>query len=130
VARILIVDDDPVVSLTLSRMLQWAGHTAWLADSARAGLDRVAREAPDAILLDMRMPGMGGLEFLRELRTSPAHAALPVGIVTGDYFMDEQVLAELERLGATVRYKPIWVEDLTALLGLLLGERPSTAANH
>jgi CheY-like chemotaxis protein len=130
VARILIVDDDPVVSLTLSRMLQWAGHTVWLADSARMGLDRVAREAPDAIILDMRMPGMSGLDFLRELRNSPAHASLPVGIVTGDYFMDEQVLAELARLGATVRYKPIWVEDLTALLGILLGERPSTAANH
>jgi len=129
VARILIVDDDPTVSLTLSRMLEWAGHEAWRAESGREGLERVAREAPDAIILDMRMPGMGGLEFLRTLRTSPDHHDLPVGIVTGDYFMDEQVLAELARLGATVRYKPVWVEDLSALLDVLLGGRPAAAAD-
>ncbi len=127
-ARILIVDDDPVVSLTLSRMLEWTGHEAVLAESARSGLERVAEGAPDAIILDMRMPGMNGLDFLRELRASPAHGALPVGIVTGDYFMNEHVLAELAALGATVRYKPIWVEDLSALLEVLLGGRPSSAA--
>jgi len=129
VARILIVDDDPTVSLTLSRMLQWAGHEPSLAGSAQEGLDHIGREAPDAIILDMRMPGMSGLDFLRTLRSSPPHRDLPVGIVTGDYFMDEQVLAELSRLGATVRYKPIWVEDLSALLDTLLGGRPATAAD-
>jgi len=129
VARILIVDDDPIVSLTLARMLEWSGHEATLADSGQAGLERVQSDVPDAIILDMRMPGMSGLDFLRELRASPVHGHLPVGIVTGDYFMDEQVLAELSRLGAAVRYKPIWVEDLSALLSVLLGERPSTAAN-
>jgi len=127
VARILIVDDDPVVSLTLSRMLEWAGHVVARAESARAGLDHIEREPPDAVLLDMRMPGMGGLEFLRELRASPTSARLPVGIVTGDYFMDEKVLSELAALGAAVRYKPVWVDDLSALLSVLLGERPSAA---
>lgn len=128
-ARILIVDDDPVVSLTLSRMLEWAGHEAWLADSARLGLDRIVRDRPDAVILDMRMPDLGGLEFLRQLRNHPDQAHVPVGIVTGDYFMNEQVLAELSALGAAVRYKPIWVEDLTALLDVLLGGRRSTAAD-
>jgi CheY-like chemotaxis protein len=128
VAKILIVDDDPIVSLTLSRMLEWTGHEACLAESARSGLDQIALDQPDAIILDMRMPGMSGLDFLRELRASPTNSHLPVGIVTGDYFMNEQVLAELAALGATVRYKPVWVEDLSALLDALLGGRPSPAA--
>lgn len=129
-ASILIVDDDPTVSLTLSRMLTWTGHEAHVAESAREGFEHLSHSTPDAIILDMRMPGMGGLEFLRQLRASPGYACLPVGIVTGDYFMDEEVLAELARLGATVRYKPIWVEDLTALLDILLGGRPREAAKN
>ena len=129
-ARILIVDDDPIVSLTLSRMLQWNGHEVVLAESGRAGLERLESDRPDAVILDMRMPGMSGLEFLRRIRAAAAHRDLPVGIVTGDYFMDEQVLNEISALGAEVRYKPVWVEDLSALLAVLLGERPNPAGGQ
>ena len=45
---------------------------------------------------------------------------MPVGIVTGDYFMKDDVLAELASLGATVRYKPVWMNDLQALTRDLL----------
>jgi CheY-like chemotaxis protein len=125
VAHVLIVDDDPVVSLTLARMLEWAGHQVARAESASAGLDQAAAAPPQAILLDMRMPEMGGAEFLRELRRRPSLSATPVGIVTGDYFMGEDVLAELAQLGAVVRYKPVWMEDLAALMSILLGEAPA-----
>ena len=128
-ARILIVDDEPVVVMTLSRMLRYAGHDVWVADSALAGLARVEEDRPDALILDMRMPDLGGLEFMRLLRGRPGLAGIPVGIVTGDYFMNEQVLAELSALGATVRYKPILVEDLMSLVDVLLGGRPPAAAN-
>ena len=129
-ARILIVDDDPIVSLTLSRMLGWAGHEVTLASSGASGLDAVETARPDAVLLDMRMPGMSGLEFLRILRGAPAHRDLPVGIVTGDYFMDEQVLAELSSLGAEVRYKPVWVDDLARLMAILLREHTADSGGH
>jgi CheY-like chemotaxis protein len=127
VAHVLIVDDDPVVSLTLARMLEWAGHDVARADSPHAGLDHAASAPPAAILLDMRMPGMSGAEFLRELRRRPALSTTPVGIVTGDYFMDEQILIELAGLGAVVRYKPMWMDDLVELMATLLGNRPAVA---
>ena len=68
----------------------------------------------------MRMPVMDGLEFLRRMRQDDQLKALPVGIVTGDYFLNEQVLAEIAELGATVRYKPVALEDLHSLVALLL----------
>ena len=58
---------------------------------------------------------MGGLDFVRRLRSDPRLGRLPVGIVTGDYFLDEQVVDELTALGATIRYKPVWMDDLAAL---------------
>ena len=57
---------------------------------------------------------------LRELRSHGRLRETPVAIVTGDYFLNEPVLSELRTLGATVRYKPLWMEDLSALARSLL----------
>ena len=80
---------------------------------------------PDALILDMKMPEMGGLEFLRRLRAVSALEFLPVGVITGDYFLGDSVLQELATLGATVRYKPIRIEDLASLTEHILGSAPA-----
>jgi len=120
VARILIVDDDEAVTGTYVRMLQAAGHEATTAPDADKGFDQLRASHPDALLVDMRMPGISGLEFLRQLRADPEHAELPVGIVTGDYFVRQEILAEIAMLGAVVRYKPIWFDDMSSLVQGLL----------
>ena len=119
-ARLLLIDDDPAVSLTLSRMLEFRGHEVTRIESAEAGLSLALGAPPDAIILDMKMPQMGGLEFLRRLRDAPGLDRLPVGVITGDYFLGETVLQELAQLGASVRYKPIRMGDLAALTDQLL----------
>ena len=119
-ARLLLIDDDPAVSLTLSRMLEFRGHEVTRIESAEAGLSLAVGTPPDAIILDMKMPQMGGLEFLRRLRAESGLERLPVGVITGDYFLGETVLHELGQLGASVRYKPIRMEDLAALTDQLL----------
>jgi CheY-like chemotaxis protein len=108
------------VSLTLSRMLEFRGHHVTRVESAEAGLNLAVATPPDAIILDMKMPQMGGLEFLRRLREAGGLDRLPVGVITGDYFLGEAVLHELGQLGASVRYKPIRMEDLEALTTQLL----------
>jgi DNA-binding response OmpR family regulator len=125
VARILIIDDDPAVSVTLARMLGLDGHTVIRVETAHDGLARSQDDPPDAIILDMRMPAMGGLEFLRRLRADDRLQHLPVGIITGDYFLGDDILAELSALGASVRYKPVWMDDLSALTRSLLARRDS-----
>jgi CheY-like chemotaxis protein len=122
VARLLLIDDDAAVSMTLARMLEFCGHQVTRTGSAQAGLAEALANPPDALILDMKMPEMGGLEFLIRLRASPQAERLPVGVVTGDYFLGETVLQELARLRATVRYKPIRMEDLSVLADQLLSE--------
>jgi len=121
VARLLLIDDDPAVSLTLARMLEFCGHKVTRIESAETGLNTAIASPPDALILDMKMPEMGGLEFLRRLRAVAGLEALPVGVITGDYFLGESVLQELSTLGATVRYKPIRIEDLDTLTSQILG---------
>ena len=120
-ARLLLIDDDQAVSVTLARMLEFCGHAVTRADSAEAGLKHALANPPDALILDMKMPGMDGLEFMKHLRAAPSLKSVPVGVITGDYFLGDAVLQELANLQAAVRYKPIRMEDLAALTDQLLG---------
>ena len=119
---ILIVDDDPSVTETFERMLRLEGYHVVTALSAEAGLNQAERSQPHAIILDLRMPLVDGLQFLRLLRSKDGLQKIPVALVTGDYFLDDAVSRELRGLGAEVRFKPLWLEDLLALARNLLKE--------
>jgi two-component system response regulator PrrA len=119
-SKILIVDDDEGVTQTFARMLRLEGYTVWTAVSAEKGLIEAEHSRPDAIILDLRMPLVDGLGFLRRLRANVVHRLTPVAIVTGDYFLDDAVSNELQELGAELRFKPLWLEDLVGLARNLL----------
>jgi DNA-binding response OmpR family regulator len=114
------VDDDRSVADTFARMLKLEGFAVATAIDPEAGLEVAERVAPNAIILDMRMPIVNGLQFLRRIRANPQLVEVPVAIVTGDYFLDELTAAELRSLGASVRFKPLWLEDLVALARTLV----------
>jgi DNA-binding response OmpR family regulator len=117
---ILIVDDDRSVADTFARMLKLEGFSVVTALSAEAGLELAENVHPDAIILDMRMPITNGLQFLRTVRSRPHLVDVPVAIVTGDYFLAEPIQMELKSLGASIRFKPLWLEDLIALARTLV----------
>jgi two-component system, OmpR family, response regulator len=119
-AKILIVDDDEGVTQTFARMLRLEGYQVRTAVSAEKGLVEAEASHPDAIILDLRMPMVDGLGFLRRLRAHDHQRAIPVAIVTGDYFLDDAVSNELQALGAELRFKPLWLEDLVGLARNLL----------
>lgn len=117
---VLIVDDDDIVRHTFAQILRSEGYQVRTAKNADSGLRRAADCRPDAIVLDFRMPVLNGLGSLRKLRGVEAQLDIPVAIITGDYFLDDQVTAELEALGAVLYFKPLWLEDLVALVDELL----------
>ena len=119
-SKILIVDDDEGVTQTFARMLRLEGYQVRTATSAEKGLFETGHSHPDAIILDLRMPFVDGLGFLRRLRSGDDHRATPVAIVTGDYFLDDSVSTEVHELGAELRFKPLWLEDLVGLARTLL----------
>jgi DNA-binding response OmpR family regulator len=132
--KILIVDDDESVTQTFASMLRLEGYQVRTAITAETGL-RVAEEShPDAIILDLRMPLVDGLGFLRRLRAKDEQRTTPVAIVTGDYFLEDEISSELRQLGAELRFKPMWLEDLVGLARNLLdrngkGARSAGAAH-
>src|SRR5688572_9877341 len=101
-------------------MLRLEGYEVWAALSADEGLALAQKHGPHAIILDLRMPLTSGLQFLRAIRGIRGLAHIPVAIVTGDYYLDEAQAAEIQSLGAQLRYKPLWLEELVTLARELL----------
>lgn len=117
-STVLVIDDDEVAVEQFARMLRGEGYRVRAALDAESGLAEVKALRPDAILLDLRMPLVDGLEFLQRLRA--VNTSVPVTIVTGDYFIDEQTSTTLRSLGADIQFKPLWIEDLSTVVHVML----------
>jgi two-component system response regulator HydG len=109
VSRILVIDDDPGVRESMTRMLHSAGYTVQTAASGEEGLDLARGNAYDVILSDMRMSGMSGLDVLRRLRDNRVDSAFIV--MTGFGTVDSAV--EAMKLGAVdFVQKPFFRDEL------------------
>lgn len=81
--RILIIDDEDDIREVAALSLQTvAGWDVIVANSGAQGVARASEQLPDAILLDVMMPGMDGPTTYRELRKNPATASIPVLLLT------------------------------------------------
>ncbi len=81
--KILIVDDEPDVTMFLSTLLRKNGYETVTATDADKGLEAVRTEKPDLISLDLLMSHKSGINMLQELRTNEETSDIPVVIVTG-----------------------------------------------
>jgi DNA-binding response OmpR family regulator len=115
--RVLVVDDEPMLRATLGQVLTDEGYVVDLAIDGNDALAHVHAARPDAILLDLLMPGMNGRQFLQELRAEPAFADIPVLIMTAVHGLN----VNLATLGASeVVEKPFDVDDLLNKVALAI----------
>ncbi|MEL7052548.1 MAG: response regulator, partial [Cyanobacteria bacterium J06588_5] len=90
---ILIVDDTPTNLSLLAQVLGDAGFEVAIATSGERAIEQVTRERPDLILLDIMMPGIGGLETCRRLKADPCFNTLPVIFMTALADVEHKVKA-------------------------------------
>jgi DNA-binding response OmpR family regulator len=114
--RILIVDDEAEVAEALADAVRLQGHVPAVAHSGAEGLAAIEAEAPEGVFLDLVMPGLSGLDLLREIRQR--HPELPIVVVTGR--AGPLDLVEVRRLGVTDIVEKPWVlKQLGEALGSL-----------
>src|SRR5574341_1000389 len=94
--RVLVVDDERPTRLLMEKELPRAGCAVASAESGEEGLERLREQDFDVVLLDLKMPGMGGMEVLRRIRESETSAE--VVILTGH--PDVSTAIEAMKLGA------------------------------
>jgi two-component system, cell cycle response regulator DivK len=110
---ILVVEDRPMNAKLLRDVLTASGYEVAETDNAEAGLVLARERQPALILMDIQLPGMSGMDAVRELKREPATAKIPVVAVTASAMPLER--ASILRAGFDgYQAKPISVKDLLA----------------
>jgi len=121
-ARILVIDDNVTLANAFGKALDLAGYRVSIAYDAATALEDIARQQPDAVVLDLQMPLINGAGFLYRFRSNAALADIPVLVVTGQLVTDE-LQAELRDLKAPVMRKPVGIAELVTAIRRLLNEQ-------
>ena len=95
--KILVIDDEAEVCNLLETFLKKQGYESISTTSASEGLEKLRSERPDAVLLDIRMPDMDGIEVMRRIRT--INKDIPIIMATA--VVDKKVAQDASDLGAT-----------------------------
>jgi two-component system response regulator MprA len=123
--RVLVVDDEPSVRTALDRALRLEGYDVSLAEDGADALRQLATAAPDAVVLDVLMPEVDGLEVCRRLRAAEDHT--PVLLLTARDAVTDRV-AGLDAGADDYLVKPFALEELFARLRALLRRTPGAGS--
>lgn len=124
-SKALVVDDEPDMRWLLAGLLRDQGFEVVEAEDGRAALEQIAREAPDVVLLDLRMPGLAGIQVLEQAKAVDPH--MPVVIVTA--YGDLASAVRAVRLGASdYLTKPFGNDEILFTLRRALEKRELEAA--
>lgn len=125
--RILVIDDEPVIRLTIAAALD--EFEIIEADDGVAALDLLASQAVDLVVLDVKMPGVSGLDVLEHLRIHPETADIPVVIVTARGREADHVRG-FEAGADAYLTKPFTFEDLVETVRLVSSLSPGQRLEH
>ncbi len=115
-ATVMIADDSPVIRAVVRAGLEAEGYEVLETGDGTAALEQCQRRPPDAILLDIIMPGLDGYEVLAQLKANPELSHIPVVFLTGRTSMDD-VVAGLRAGAHDYLRKPFEPEELLARVG-------------
>lgn len=117
--KILVVDDDRRIVKTTCDILKIKGYESIAAYSGEEGVEKVKSDPPDCVLMDIKMPGISGVEAMKQMKKIVP--ALPVVLVSA--YATEELLAEAKQAGAyAVLNKPMNFQVVLSFLSLLRQE--------
>jgi CheY-like chemotaxis protein len=114
--RVLIIDDEPLLQLTLQQILSDAGYATTVASDGAEGLQRARIEPPDLVLVDLMMPTMNGKQFLRALRAEDGLCEVPVIVMTAVQGISSNIGDGVTE----IIQKPFEAEDLLSKVALAI----------
>jgi len=132
--KILIVEDDPLISRMYETVFKFEGFEVELARNGQEGIEKMAEEKPKMVLLDVMMPKMSGIDVLREMKSNPKTKGIPVVVLTNlSSIKDAETALELGAVKFIVKSKnkpKQIVEQIKEILaGYSRGDVPLAASN-
>ena len=111
--QVLVVDDEPTICSLMNVFLTQRGYQVHIANTGMDALDLFRRALPDIVLLDISMPGMRGIDVLRQMKTINAAC----GVIMLSAYGDDETIQEAMDMGAFCYIqKPMELTDLNARL--------------
>jgi PAS domain S-box-containing protein len=121
-ARILVIDDEPVIREFISQVLGEQGHTVETVDNAASALKMVKSKRYRLILLDIKMPGMSGVELYKQFQKIAPSLTKRVVFITGDV-MGKRTIAFIEKTKTPYVMKPFDARELKTQLNRILAKK-------
>ena len=122
--KVLYIEDHPAQSDIMKQMLEFSGCEVVLASTGEEGIEQAHKEQPDVILMDLRMPGMGGIEAVKRLKNDAAVSDIPV-IVLSAWTSRRNREDALEAGAAKFLAKPVDTRRLMAEINQLASANDS-----
>jgi two-component system alkaline phosphatase synthesis response regulator PhoP len=121
IKKILLIDDDAIIQQLVKANLVARGYKMLIASDGEQGLKLVESERPDLILLDIKLPGISGLDVLKSLKGNSSLSGIPVIIATASAgLVNAEKSRELGAAGFLI--KPFSIDKLVLQLKQVLGE--------
>jgi CheY-like chemotaxis protein len=117
VKTVVVIDDDEQIVEVLAGFLKSAGFEVRTATSGKAGLCLINETVPDAVVCDLRMPGMSGADVIEQIKGQPRTAQVPVLLITS------YCIPEMLGVGDALLLKPVKCNELVTTV-LHLAARP------
>lgn len=117
---ILVVDDEHDILTMTDMILGQEGYEVVTAENADQAIQQVRNKRPDLILLDLKLPGIGGMEVCRILKEDEKTSQIPIIMLTGKYIKPEERAEGLDMGADDYIIKPFSVKELTARMRAVL----------
>ncbi|MFH0918338.1 MAG: response regulator [Candidatus Omnitrophota bacterium] len=116
--RILVIDDEAMITLSLRKLLKKEGYDATIVSSGVEALEKIKAEDFDLLILDIRMPLLDGIETIkntREIRIQQGKSLIPEILITG-YADEEKYKNAVDLKVSAFLYKPFDTQELLAII--------------
>jgi signal transduction histidine kinase len=119
--KVLVVDDEQSIVSSINALLQSQGYLVLGANDGEEALEKIRREIPDLIILDLKMPRLDGYQVVRHLKKEEAYKKIPILILSG-YTVDTGILKAFGLSKINSIAKPFEADDLINEIDILMGK--------
>ncbi|EJW18959.1 MULTISPECIES: response regulator [Paenibacillus] len=121
--KVLIVDDQNGIRVLLMEVFSSEGYTTFQASNGKMALEIVKEESPDIVLLDMKIPGMDGLEILKQIKLMKPH----MNVIMMTAYGELDMIKEATDLGALMHFtKPFDIDEMRVAVNMTLEQGQSS----
>jgi two-component system phosphate regulon response regulator PhoB len=121
-ANMVVIEDEPDISMLVEATLTFGGHKVHVAANGRGGLDLIGRHRPELVLLDVQMPDMSGYDVLQLVKNNPELSHIPVFLFSAKN-RPEDIRRGMDLGASGFLFKPFDPKELLEQVGEILEQR-------